>query len=140
MRMQARSRRCLITRSQDHRKHGRFEAPSGVLVGVGPDFEKIGRLKDLDMEGLAFRYFGDVGTLAGSYVELFMTSGDFYLGKLPIETVADLEVVGKMIPDPEKLFGGSKRLRQCSVKFKRLTPEQKDRLQAFINSHTAGEG
>ena len=92
------------------------------------------------MEGLAFRYLGDTGTFAGSYVELFMTSGDFYLGRLPIETVADLEVVGKMIPDAGEVFAGSKTLRQCSVKFKKLTPAQKNKLQAFINSHTAGEG
>jgi hypothetical protein len=92
------------------------------------------------MEGLAFRYLGDTGSFCGSYVELLMTSGDFYLGRLPIETVEDLEVVGKLLPDGGKVFTDAKALRQCSVKFKKLTLEQKQKLQAFINSYTAGEG
>lgn len=43
----------------EHRKHRRFQAPKGVFVGVGPDFVKVGRLRDLSMGGLAFRYVGD---------------------------------------------------------------------------------
>jgi c-di-GMP-binding flagellar brake protein YcgR len=116
----------------EHRKHQRFQAPKGVFVGVGPDFVKVGPLRDLSLDGLAFRYVGDEIVLNGSYVDMFMTEGDFYLGKLLIEIVSDIEVVKKTPSD-------SKTLRRCCVKFKKLTPEQKAKLQEFIDNCSAGE-
>jgi hypothetical protein len=116
----------------EHRKQKRFQAPKGSFVGVGPYFVKVGRLRDLNMDGLAFRYLGNGESLDGAYVDLFLTDGDFYLGKLPIETVSDIEVVKKTSPD-------SKTLRRCWVKFKKLTPWQRGKLKEFIDTYTLGE-
>ena len=121
-----------MTKQKEHRKHKRFQAPKGVFVGVGPDFVKVGRLRDVSIRGLAFRYFGNGSALNGSYVDVFMEEGDFYLGRLPIKTVSDIEVVKKTSSD-------SKTLRRCCVKFKKLTPHQKAKLQEFIDTHTVGE-
>lgn len=61
-----------------------------------------------------------------------MTEGDFYVGRLLIEIVSDIEVVKKTLSD-------SKTLRRCCVKFKKLTSEQKAKLQEFIDRHSVGE-
>ena len=116
----------------EHRKQRRFQAPEGVFVGVGPSFDKVGRLRDLNIDGLSFRYLGNGEPPNGSYVDLFMTDGDFYLGKLPIETVSDIEVVKKTSPN-------SKTLRRCCVEFRKLTPWQRGRLEEFIDIYTVGE-
>jgi hypothetical protein len=116
----------------EHREGTRFQAPKGVFVGVGPDFDKVGRLRDVGIDGLSFRYIGNGGGLNGSYVDVFMTDGDFYLGRVPIEIMSDVEVVKKTSPD-------SQTLRLCCVKFKKLTPQQRAKLQEFIDRYTAGE-
>jgi hypothetical protein len=84
------------------------------------------------MDGLAFRYFGNGDALNGSYVDVFMTEGDFYLGKVPIKILSDVDVVEKTSPD-------AKTLRQCYVKFEKLTPQQKAKLEEFIDKYTLGE-
>jgi hypothetical protein len=84
------------------------------------------------VNGLAFRYLGNGEPLDGAYVDLFITDGDFYLGKVPIETVSDIAVVKKTSPD-------SKTLRRCCVKFKKLTRWQRVKLKEFIDTYTLGE-
>jgi hypothetical protein len=116
----------------EHGKEKRFQAPKGVFVGIGPNFDKVGRLRDVGMDGLAFRYFGNGEAVKGSYVDVFMTEGDFYLGKVPIKIMSDVDVVEKTSPD-------AKTLRQCYVKFEKLTPQQKEKLEEFIDKYALGE-
>ena len=116
----------------DRRRHKRFQAPQGVFVGVGPDLDSIGLLRDISMDGLSFRYVGNGEVLNGSYVELFMTEGDFYLGNVPIDIVSNIELLGE-------IFSSSETLRRCSVKFKKLTSYQMAKLQEFVDKHTVGE-
>jgi hypothetical protein len=121
-----------MSRGKEHRKSQRFQAPKGVFVGLGPHFRRVGRLRDLSMDGLRFRYLGNEEPLEASYVDIFMTEGDFYLGHIPIEPVLDAEVVKATSSD-------SITLRRCHVKFKELTPEQMDKLREFIEKHSIGE-
>jgi len=116
----------------EHGKEDRYHAPKGVFVGIGPDFDKVGRLRDVGMDGLVFRYLGNGEALNGSYVDVFMTEGDFYLGKVPVKIMSDVEVVEKTSPD-------SKTLRQCHVTFEKLTPQQEAKLKDFIDKYTVGE-
>jgi hypothetical protein len=84
------------------------------------------------MDGLAFRYLGAEEELSGSYVDIFMTSGDFYLGKLQIKIISDVRVVSTTSSD-------AITLRECWVKFEKLTSQQEDKLREFIENHTVGE-
>jgi hypothetical protein len=115
------------------RKHKRFQAPRGVFVGVGPDFVKVGLLGDISIDGLAFRYVGNGEALIGSYVELFMAEGDFYLGNLPIDIVSNIELAGDIFSN------SNEALRRCSMKFKKLTSQQRAKLQEFVDRHAVGE-
>jgi hypothetical protein len=116
----------------ERREHKRFQAPKGVFIGVGPHGIEVGRLRNISMDGLTFRYLGIEKQLSGSYVDIFMTNGDFYLGKLPIRIISDARVVSTTSSD-------SVTLRECWVKFKELTPQQRAKLKEFIESHTVGE-
>lgn len=115
------------------RKHKRFQAPRGTFVRVGPDFVKIGLLGDISIGGLAFRYVGNGEALIGSFVELFMAEGDFYLSNLPIDIVSNIELVGDIFSNSDET------LRRCSVKFNKLTPRQTAKLKEFIESHAVDE-
>ncbi|UCD86962.1 MAG: hypothetical protein JSV01_04120 [Desulfobacterales bacterium] len=121
-----------MAKMKEHRRHKRFQAAQNIFVGVGPDFDKVRRLTDVSVDGLAFGYFGNSEALNGSYVDLFSSEGDFYIGKLPIKNISDIELFKKMSPD-------SKTLRRCCVKFKKLTPQHRAKLKEFIESQTVGE-
>jgi hypothetical protein len=121
-----------MTKRKEHRKSKRFQAPNRVFVGVGPHFAKVGRLRDLSMDGLAFRYVGNRKPLSGSYADIFTLKGDLFLAKLPIKIISDVEVV-------EKAPSSSLTIRRCCVKFSKLTPRQKTELERFIDDYATGE-
>lgn len=84
------------------------------------------------MDGLAFRYVGSGEPSNGSYVDIFMTEGEFYLGRLPIKALSDVQLVDKAATD-------SATLRQCALRFGKLTGYQRAKLKEFIESYTVGE-
>ena len=121
-----------MTDRKEQRKSKRFQAPKGTFVGIGPEFNKVGPLIDLSMTGLAFDYVGTEETPKGSYVDIFVTDGEFYMGNLPIKPMRDCQIVDK---DPS----ASSTLRRCGVEFDKLTDQQKAGLERFIQEHTVGE-
>jgi hypothetical protein len=121
-----------MAKRKEHRKHKRFQAQKGVFVGVGPYCNKVGRLRDISMDGLAFRHVGTGDVSNGSYVDIFMTESDFYLGRLPIKIISDVEIV-------DETPTVSSTMRRCRLRFGKLTDQQRAKLQELIESHTIGE-
>lgn len=116
----------------ERRRHQRFQVPTCAFAGVGPDFTKVGRPRDISMGGVAFSYVGSEEPSTGSYLDLFLSDSDFYLGHLPIKAIFDYELVNKASLS-------SATMRRCAVKFGKLTRSQKSRLAYFIQNHTVGE-
>ncbi len=86
----------------------------------------------MGMSGLAFRYVARGGSLKGSYIKIFMIGDGFYPGKLPIEIISDVEVVGGTSSSPFTM-------RQCAVRFSQPTPQQKAEIERFVESLSVGE-
>ena len=84
-----------MVKKKNRRKHKRFQSPKGLFVGVGPENTKVGRVSDLSIGGLSFCYVGTEEPSKGSYLDLFFTDQDFYLGRLKFKTVSDFELVEK---------------------------------------------
>ena len=116
----------------EQRKHKRFEVQSGAFVGVGPHFNKVGPLIDMSMDGLAFCYRAHVKQRRGLSLDIFSTDRDFYLTYVPFKTVSDVEVGGEAPSSPAPL-------RRSSVRFGKLTPNQKSQIEYLIRSQTMGE-
>ncbi|UCD86725.1 MAG: hypothetical protein JSV01_02805 [Desulfobacterales bacterium] len=119
-------------KKKEQRKHKRFQVPKGAFVAVAPDYDKIGPLADLTMEGLAFCYIGEGEPPDKSHLDIFLTEGDFFLGKVPFRTISGVDLVDKVPSSPVTM-------KQCRVKFRKLTPDQKMKLNDFIDSHTEDE-
>jgi hypothetical protein len=118
---------------KDHRKHKRFQAPKDVFVGVGPHDIQVGRLRDIGMGGLGFRHIGNGDPLKEAhYVDIFMLEGDFYLSRVPVKAVSDIEVLSKAP-------SAARTMKRCCLKFKRLTAEQQAKLKEFIDKYALGE-
>ncbi len=82
------------------------------------------------MEGLSFHYMvkEEQSNKSSDVLDIVVTKGDLYLGKVPFETVSDFEI--SQVPL------SSITIKRCSVKFGELTNDQKSRLEDFIQNHT----
>jgi hypothetical protein len=116
----------------ERRKHKRFQAPIGVFAGIGPGFTKVGRITDMSLDGLAFRYLGKEEPSNGSYLDIFCTDYNFYLAKIPFKTISDFE---KVKHGPSSAI----TMRQSGLQFRELTHYQKCLLAHFIQNHSIGE-
>lgn len=115
----------------ERRRHQRFQVPSSAFAGLGPYFGKVGRILDLSMGGLAFRYIGLEEPNGSTYIDVFMDDLDFYLRSLPFKTISDFPVV----TDGTTTMA----LRRRGVRFGKLTPQQRAALEDFIEEHAIGE-
>ena len=126
---------CLMTKSGqmvERRKHKRFKAPKGLFAVLKPGYTKVGSVLDISTRGLAFRYVDREEPPNGTDIDIFMIGHGFCLGRAPVKSVSDVEVVRGM-PDH------SITIRRCGVEFGELTPDQKSELQSFVQNHALGE-
>ncbi len=116
--------------SPERRKHKRFKAKKGFLAVSIPDSKKLGQIKDISKGGLSFLYLGDVVQAKDSVeVEILSKADDFYLRKLPVRTVLDVE-----IKNPVSL--SLLPMRQLSMKFGKLNHYQKELLNHLLQRYT----
>jgi len=81
------------------------------------------------MDGLAFSYMAGKESSDKSFsLDIFLSDGDFFLEKVPCETISDQ----KTYQSPIDSFS----MRECAVKFGQLTRYQKSQLEQFIKDHT----
>ncbi len=117
----------------ERRKHKRFQVPKRTLSAFGPHFAKIGRIVDISMGGVAFHHNGGKEPSSGSHkLDIILSERDFYLGDVSYRTISDLEI-------PDKAPSRSIAMRRGSLEFRKLTHNQKSRLEQFIQDHTIGE-
>ena len=90
---------------------------------------KLGRIDNISMGGLVFRYIESQTKSNESFVlDILLADCGFYLGNLLFKTISDIEVY-------EDLPIDSVKTRQLLVQFKKITPEQKIQLDYFIRNH-----
>ena len=83
----------------------------------------MGKLLDISMDGLSFRYIHNLERLnQTSVLDIFQSNAGFYLGRASFETVSS-----------EKI---SDFVRRLSVQFKGLSRNQKLRLEKYIEDCT----
>jgi hypothetical protein len=116
----------------EHREDKRSRVFSDAFVALGPHFNKVGRLIDIHMDGLEFHYMARKELSDRSFeIDIFLTDGDFYLEKVPCETLADMKT---------RRSGYTPfTMRQCTVQFGDLSPDQRTQLEYFIRKYTLDE-
>jgi hypothetical protein len=113
----------------DRRKHKRFKAKEGVFALLTSD-NKMGQIKDISRSGLTFQYIGHGEPLSGSTeMEIFSTVYDFYLKKVPVKSVVDIEV------DDDIPFS-SVSMKQLRIQFGEMTRIQLRLLGYLLQRYT----
>ena len=114
----------LIWKFQSERRHNpRFRVNGDAIVVLKSYPSTLGKLIDISMAGLSFRYIHNPERLDQTTVlDIFQSQAGFYLGRAGFETVSS-----------EKI---SDFVRRLSVQFKGLNRNQKSRLEKFIDDCT----
>ena len=117
----------------ERRKHKRFRVQDGSFVVFGSDSGKVGQIIDMSMGGLAFSYISGGEHSNGIFeLDILLTDHGFYLEKVPVKTVSNLEITGESA-------SVSTTMRRHAVQFEELTHDQTAKLEYFIQKHTTNE-
>ncbi len=103
---------------------------SDTYVGLGPSFEKYGKVLDVGLGGLAFEYL--VGARhfpdeEATEVDFCIRERDFTLRAVPCHIVYDRAV--------QSAGKSDSHMRRCGVAFGRLSTEQREGLNEFLTRH-----
>ena len=123
----------------EQRKHRRFEVSTGSFVSFGVHSAVLGKITDMGVGGLAFRYIGEAHP-RGSFLDISLTEHNFYLISVRFKTVADFAIDDEVlhtVANGNLLHG--RTLRRSSVQFQKLTRHQKAEIERFIQNYTIGE-
>jgi len=118
----------------EKRRHVRFKAPENLFAALGNPVQKVGKVKDISMGGLAFEYIpGEKEDGSASHVDIFLSGNGFYLSKVPCREVYDFiqpapSISGHVFSDIN--------MNRCGIWFENLTEEINRQLVYFFGKHT----
>ena len=116
---------------RERRKFERFFVEGTAYAALGPDFNHMGHIVDISLNGLAFSYVDDVDRqLELSRTTVQLRDNHQVLCALPFESISDTD---GDLPDPYS----SVEIRYHRGRFGRLTREQTRLLKAFLKKRTA---
>jgi hypothetical protein len=89
----------------------------------------FGRMDDISMNGLLFRYVDSkIQSNESPVLDILLADCGFYLESVLFENISDTEI-------PEDFPIDSVKMKQLRLQFRKLTPEQKFQLEYLIQNH-----
>ncbi len=90
---------------------------------------KFGRIDDISMDGLLFRYVDNkIQSNESPVLDILLAECGFYLESAFFNTISDTEIAEDYLID-------SVKMKQIRMQFKKLTPNQKFKLEYLIQTH-----
>ena len=107
------------------RRNKRYQVRDGGFALLNRPYSILGKIEDINMNGLSFTYTGGETVAPESYeVDVVFVDDGSYLFKVPFKTISDLKI--------------SKEIRRCGILFGQLTDSQLSQLEFLIQKHTRG--
>jgi len=115
----------------EKRKFTRFRVQDDAYAALRGDFTKVGKIHDISLNGLAFRYFAkNECNKTFSHVDIFLANNLYHLADVPCTVVCD---------DKEPTTNSCSVLQfRCGLKFEGMNAQQQNKLENFINNYTTG--
>jgi len=115
----------------ERRKFTRFLAQNDAYAALRRDFSKAGRIYDISLNGLAFKYFAESErNETFDRVDVFLSNSEFHLPEIQCRVVYNVREPGS--------DGYSLSQFRCGLKFEHIKEENRNKLEIFINNHTTG--
>jgi len=120
-----------VYRSEERRRHLRYEAEEGSFVFFGSEPTMAGKVLDIGKQGIGFTYLAKKPlTLEPMNLSLMSTQRSFQCRGLIGKRVFDVQVQGETVSGK----------RRCGVAFEGLTEKEMTDIENFITWCTVGPG
>jgi hypothetical protein len=118
----------------EKRNYDRFFPQGNAFAALGRQYTRVGRIKDISMEGVAFEYiFVENADWDASQINIFLIGDVFHLYGIPCEVVYDIpQAVLLKKPESIKLSPTNR----CGVQFGELTKDTMAQLKHFLEYQT----
>ena len=112
----------------ERRRSERLQVNSEVFITFRPDFDKIGKVMDINKEGIGFEYvsFDKVDKLEDVEVDVFSKSNNLYISRIPCKVVYDISKDSFFILN-------NAETRRCGLQFGELSKHHLASLSALLN-------
>ena len=118
----------------ERRKLSRCFPLNTAFAALRPHFTKLGKIKDISREGLAFQYIAhEEQKRDSSDIDIFLSGDRFYLSRIPSEIIYDIKIV-----EENHIFVDAFETRRCGLLFGALTQNQAAQLEFFLENYTTG--
>lgn len=116
----------------ENRKNPRFRTQDNCYAVLSKNYSKVGKICDISLGGLAFRYLGmEMVAEPSSHVDIFLVNNGFYLYNMPCEIIYETEDESFGIASLPQMF-------RCGLQFGECTESQSEQLESFIENYTTG--
>ena len=111
----------------EKRKFTRFRAQDDAFAALRGNFSKVGKIYDISLNGLAFKYFAEKrSNETFTHVDIFLSTNGFHLPDLPCTVVYD---------EKDSISQSNVVLAyRCGLKFEPLKEEQQNKLEFFLDN------
>lgn len=119
----------------ERRVKKRFRPKRRTFIVFKPQFVMLGKILDISKGGLCCQYLAkedQIGETVAIEADIFIGDNGYYLPDLFCKMVWDTE------SKEEVTFPVGFQSRRCGLQFAKLTKKQKDKLDHYIQKHTAG--
>lgn len=112
----------------EQRKYIRFFTKKKTYAALRSGFDKVGRVLDISINGLAFSYILEEPIRVEPFqVDIFQSENGLYLSNIPCRVVYD-------IANTNQRYDSTIQPRRCGLCFGRLTEKQEDKLMKFLKN------
>ncbi len=116
----------------EKRKYTRFQTQDNAFAALRGNFTKIGKIYDISLNGLAFRYLAEQESEERlTQVDIFLSKNGFHMPNVPCSVVYDTK--------ESTSSSNTVSPYRCGLSFDALGEVQQNKLEVFLNNHTTGE-
>jgi hypothetical protein len=121
----------------EKRKYIRFLAQDKLYAALGTHYNRVGKIKDIGIGGLAFEYIENTIDCEqdSSMITIFHSKDGFYLPELACIFIYDHPIC--MLKEKSN-FKLKYRVKRCALQFTAISAHQKEKLEYFLNHYTCG--
>ena len=115
----------------ERRKFTRFRVQDDAFAALRGNFTKIGKIYDICLKGLAFRYLAEkIPKETFTHADIFLTNNGFHLTGIPCKIVYEVK---ESTSGPNEVSP-----YRCGMEFGPLKEKQQGQLEFFLDNHTRG--
>ena len=115
----------------EKRKFLRFRTQDNAYAVLCGDANKIGKICDISINGLAFRYMAkEMSNKTHTLLDVFLYNDGFHIYNIPCTVVYDVK-------EPNSNSYSISQFR-CGLKLEQVKDEHQKEIENFINNYTSG--